>query len=185
MGLNCPLAECAFGHGCRGSWCLDSVASSPLGGYAVRPTLLCTGLLVAALLAACATRPGGRETVALARYEAAAGEPVPSFRFLRLDGYTVLGSDRVVIWTRPREAFLLAVDAPCSELPWVSAIGLTSSLGGVYARFDAVLAGRQRCRIREIRPVDVAALREAERKARSGTVEASGRDGEGDQSSGT
>lgn len=142
-------------------------------------------LVVAFLLSACATRPGNREAAALARYEAVAGESVASFRFQRLDGYTVLGPDRLVIWTRPREAFLLAVDAPCSELPWVSAIGLTSSLGSVHARFDAVLAGRERCRIREIRPVDVKALREAERKARSGTVEASGRDEPGAQGSGT
>lgn len=147
----------------------------------MRPILFVSVLL----LAACATRPDDREAAALARYEAAAAEPVASFRFQRLDGYTVLGPERVVVWTRPREAFLLAVDAPCSELPWVSAIGLTSSLGSVHARFDAVLAGRERCRIREIRPVDVKALREAERKARSGTVEASGRDEAGAQASGT
>lgn len=142
-------------------------------------------LVAACLLCACASRPADRDAAALARYEAAAGEPVASFRFQRLDGYTVLGPDRVVIWTRPREAFLLAVDGPCSELPWVSGIGLTSNLGSVYARFDAVLAGRERCRIREIRPVDVAALREAERKARSGAVKAGERDVPDAQASGT
>jgi hypothetical protein len=125
-------------------------------------------MLLGALLAACAT-PGSaeREAASLARFEAAAGEPVPSFRFFSLDGYTSLGERHVAVWTRPREAWLVQVDEPCFDLRWALGIGLTSNLGRVHARFDRVVVGSQRCRITEIRPIDVAALRESERAARA------------------
>ena len=130
----------------------------------IRPSAL---MLLAAGLVACATPgPAERQAAALARYEAAAGEPVGSFRFFRARGFTVLGDEVLAVWTGPSEAWLLRVDAPCRELSWQPAIGLTSSLGRVSVRFDEVLAGRDRCRIREIRPVDGKALREAERAAR-------------------
>lgn len=129
-----------------------------------RPSVV---VLLAAGLVACATPgPAARQAAALARYEAAAGEPVDSFRFFRASGFTVLGDEVLAVWTGPSEAWLLRVDPPCSELSWQPAIGLTSSLGRVSVRFDEVLAGRDRCRIREIRPVDGKALREAERAAR-------------------
>lgn len=129
------------------------------------PFLLLPGLL-ATLLVACATPgPAAREAASLSRYEAAAGVPVDGFRFFRLQGFTVLGEDAVVVWTGPSEAWLLRVDAPCSELRWQPAIALTSSLNRVSARFDNVLVGRDRCRIREIRPVDGRRLRQAEREA--------------------
>lgn len=112
------------------------------------------------LVAACASiGREQRDAELLARFEAAALAPVDSFRFLRLQGYTVLAEDRLVVWTRNDEAWLLRVDLPCNELRWAPMIGLSSSLSSVHARFDRVLAGGDRCRIREIRPVDVEAMR--------------------------
>lgn len=117
-------------------------------------------VLVALLLAACAsTAPAERDAALLARYEAAAGGPVPHFRFFRLQGYTVLDDRTLAVWTGPRTAWLLRVDAPCNELRWAPEIGLSSGFGLVSARFDRVLAGRDRCRITEIRPLDTRALR--------------------------
>lgn len=104
-----------------------------------------------------------REAASLARYAEAAGDPVDSFRFFRLDGYTVLGENALAVWTGPRQAWLLTVDEPCSELRWSSALSMTSFSNRVYTRSDSV----QGCRIRTIRPVDVAALRESETSARA------------------
>jgi len=117
-------------------------------------------ILAVLLLAGCAsTGPAQREAAALARFEAAAGEPVTHFRFFRLQGFTVLGEQSLAVWTGPRQAWLLRVDAPCNELRWAPKIGLSSGFGQVSARFDRVLAGRDRCRIIEIRPIDTRALR--------------------------
>ncbi len=125
-------------------------------------------LLTAALaLVACSGNPPReRQAESLALYEAAAGEPVDSLWFPRLHSWEPLGEDRLVIRTAPKRVFLLQVERPCTELPWVNAISLTSSTGSVHARFDSVLVGKQRCRILEIRPVDEAAYRESRAASR-------------------
>jgi|JI81BgreenRNA_FD_contig_111_172639_length_760_multi_2_in_0_out_0_1 hypothetical protein len=112
-----------------------------------------------------------REAASLARYEAAAGAPVASFRFFRIDGYTALGDHAVAVWTGARQAYLLTVAEPCPELRWSLSIGVTSSMSRVYADFDRVQTRDGSCRIRSIRPIDVAALRESEKAARQAPVE--------------
>jgi hypothetical protein len=122
-------------------------------------------------LSACATTGQSaavqREAASLARYEAAAGEPVGSFRYFRLDTFVVLGDSELALWTNPRTAWLLTVDDSCPELRWSLAIGLDAGLNRVYRGTGAIRAGRDRCVIRSIRPIDVPALRESERAARA------------------
>ena len=131
---------------------------------------------------ACAT---GRisDSEKLALYRAHAQPPVPSFRYLsRIDGWTPLGDTALAIWTRPNEAYLLDVDGPCPELNFAFAIGLTSQSGRVHARFDKVIprvgpGGTPQpipCHIREIRPLDVKAIKSAEKDMRRQREEASG-----------
>jgi hypothetical protein len=119
------------------------------------------------VLAACSstgsTASTEREAASLARYEAAAGDAVGSFRFFRLDGFTVLGESAVAVWASPRQAWLLTLEEPCTELRWSLALNLTSFSNRVYTRTDSV----QGCRILSIRPVDVAALRDSEKASRA------------------
>jgi hypothetical protein len=132
-------------------------------------------------LAACAT---GRMTdnEKLALYRAHAAAPVKSFRYLsRIDGWTPLGDKAVAIWTRPNEAYLLEVDGPCPDLDFAQAISLTNQFGIVYSRFDKVIPRTSTggpepvpCHIRQIRPLDVKALRSAEKDIRRQREEASG-----------
>ena len=113
-------------------------------------------------------------TEQLALYRANARAPVESFRTSGASsGWTPLGDQAVAVWTRPREAYLIEVDDPCPDLDFADAIGLTTQVGRVYARFDQVIprtfGGGARpvpCRIREIRPLDVKALKAAEQNAR-------------------
>ena len=112
-----------------------------------------------------------REAASLARHEAAAGEPVASFRFFRIDGYNVLGENALAVWTGPRQAYLVAVEEPCHGLRWSLSIGVTSSMSRVYTDFDRVQTQDGSCRIRSIRPLDVAALRKSEKSARQAPVE--------------
>lgn len=138
-------------------------------------TFRISALAVASLaLAGCSslgsTAATEREAASLARYQAAAGEPVGSFRFFRIDGYNVLGESAVSVWTSPRQAYLVAVEEPCPGLRWSLSIGLTSSMSRVYADFDRVQTRDGSCRIDSIRPVDVAALRDSERAARQAPV---------------
>ena len=96
----------------------------------------------------------------LARFEAAAGEPVKHFNYLSLYSWEPLSDGALAIWTRPKEAWLLTVTQPCLDLSYVQSIGLSALLGHNVGTMDYVLAGKQRCRILSIRPLDVARLKE-------------------------
>jgi hypothetical protein len=128
---------------------------------------------LAALLAGCATNPAERDAQQLALYRQHAGEPVPSFAYFgRVSSWTPLGSEALAIWTSPSRAWLLEVDGPCNDLAFAHAVKLSSSTGRVHVRFDDVTpigpgAHPMPCRIREIRQVDVPALREARRVAKA------------------
>lgn len=125
------------------------------------------------VLAACASQRIS-DTDRLALYRAHAGEPVSSFRLLGTPTrWTSLGSGAVAVWPRQSEAFLLTFSGPCPDIEFAQAMSLTSTQGRVHARFDRVMAlNRQSiqmpCHIAEIQPLDVAALRAAERGLRDG-----------------
>jgi Family of unknown function (DUF6491) len=139
---------------------------------ALKHTLL-AGVAVA-LLAGCSSVPyTQRQAQRQAAYAAAAGAPVNSFRFFTpLWSWEPLGSDQVVIYTRPKEAWLLDVPG-CTELPFANAIGLTSNLNQVSIHFDKVVTGRNQlpCAIQKIRPVDVGRLKAVQQEQRQVTPE--------------
>ncbi|WP_242108532.1 DUF6491 family protein [Luteimonas aquatica] len=131
------------------------------------------------LLASCATT-GLSDADKLALYKDHAGKPVSSFRYFgRIDGWTPLGDSAVAVWTKPNEAYLLSLYGPCNNLAFTPVIGVTSQMNQVYAKFDKVIA-RDRgsielpCRIDEIRPLDVKAIRQAEKSARDQAAPSSG-----------
>lgn len=121
-------------------------------------------------LGACANlsgRPSDQQR--RADYEAAAGPAQSSFRFFgSLWSWESLGTDQVVVYARPKQAWLLDVPG-CVDLPFTNTIGLTSNLHQVSVGFDKVLTGRRDipCTITRIRPVDVARLKQAEVERRT------------------
>jgi len=130
----------------------------------------CLVLALLTVLAACSSVPlAQREQQRQAAYASAAGAPVRSFHFFTLWSWEPLGDHQVVVYTRPSQAWLLDLDGTCQNLQFTQTIGLTSSSGTVYTRFDKVLTGRSYmpCMITQIRPVDLKQLRvtqEAQRK---------------------
>ncbi|HCL45498.1 MAG TPA: hypothetical protein DIC54_15145, partial [Pseudomonas sp.] len=72
---------------------------------------------------------------------------------------------------------LLELRAPCQALPYATAIGLTSQMNRVSARFDKVLVRdptggpRMPCFINSIRKLDVKALRASEQELRQAQVQ--------------
>lgn len=125
--------------------------------------------VAAVLLAGCASVPRAeRLSQRQAAYAAAAGAPVNSFRFFtQLWSWEDLGPDQVVVYTKPKEAWLLDVPG-CLELPFANAIGLTSNLNQVSINFDKVITGRNNipCTIQRIRPVDVGRLKAVQQQQR-------------------
>ena len=168
-----PIAEsralpAAHAHG--------SAASCPVTIPSEKATTMkrmATMLMATALLAGCATTGRLSDSERLQLYRAHAGAPVKDFHyFTSFNGWTDLGDSALAVWTRPSEAYLLTLSGPCMDLDFAPAIGVTNMMGVVSARFDRVLVyggngiGRVPCRIEEIRPLDVKALKVAEKELR-------------------
>ena len=135
--------------------------------------LLCAAMVASA--AGCASigsSPNQRDADKLALYSAHAGAPVNQFRYYgSISGWTPLGDEAIAIWSRPNEAWLLDLAGPCQDLDYAQAITLSNTMGQVSARFDKVqVLGRSSinipCQIRQIRPLDVKAIKQAEREVR-------------------
>ena len=116
-------------------------------------TSLVTTILAAALLSACASNRPKLD------YTDYAGEPVKSFYMNNFDGWSAVSKDQLVVWTGMNKAYLLSITGYCPDLQFANTIAVTSTANTVD-RFEKVLVGRDRCLIREIRPIDVKQMKE-------------------------
>lgn len=134
--------------------------------------------LLALALSACATT-GLSDAAKLDLYRSHAGAPVDSFYYFgSINGWTPLGDEAVAVWTKPSEAWLLDFYGSCQGIEYTPVIGLTSQMNRVSAKFDKVLVRDHSainipCQIKQIRPLDVKAIRSAEKTARE-QIQASG-----------
>lgn len=114
-------------------------------------------VVLGALLAACSTVPSAQRMQARqAAFNAAAGAPVSSFRYLGpMWSWEPLSDAQLVVYTNARTAYLLDVWG-CPNLEWTQAIGLTSSIHEVSSNLDKVLTGGPYapCPIVKIRPIN-------------------------------
>jgi hypothetical protein len=111
-----------------------------------------------ALLGACASGAPMRQSQLRDRYLQYAGSPVDHINWLgRFDSWEPVSRDQLVVFTTPRDAYLIKVWSSCAGPDLYFArerIGLTSTAGVVYARLDRVRTGHWSCPIEEIRPID-------------------------------
>jgi Family of unknown function (DUF6491) len=129
------------------------------------------GAVLATALVACSSIPRQeRDHEELDRYLKYSGDPVDRITYFgRYDGWQSIGSDRLILWTTPNDAYLITVRQPCTDLPFVQTIGVTHTSSTVYSRLDSVLVRNWKCPIAEIRPVDYRRMRadiRAEREAK-------------------
>ncbi|AKC87675.1 DUF6491 family protein [Pseudoxanthomonas suwonensis] len=142
-------------------------------------SVLMLAMVMTVGLGACSSTPRATPAERLAFYEAHAGEPVRSFRlFGRLNGWTPLGNNALVVWTRPNEAWLLDVTS-CQDLQFAVSISISNFANTVTAGFDTVTphgpgmsqVGRIPCRITQIRPIDTRALNQSREEIREANSE--------------
>jgi Family of unknown function (DUF6491) len=150
-----------------------------VGGFECPGTRLTRGawlLPAVAALAACSGIPlRERQDAQRARYESYAGPPIENFTWLgHFDSWQPIGTNEVVVWTTPNQAYLIKVAPPCDNLEFANRIGLTSTANTVASRFDFVKVGRWRCPIQEMRPLDYLRMRQDMRKEVEATKSASG-----------
>ena len=119
---------------------------------------------------------GGTAAAARAKvdYNALAGASVNSVMFTRLMGWHAVdatsrapGPTQIIVQTGMKNAYLLTLYSPCRDLDYSIEIALTSSGHQLSAGFDKVLIpGHESCRIKTIQPINVKAMRVAEKAAR-------------------
>lgn len=145
----------------------------------MRHLILLFAAAALASLSACATDRAQRDADKLALYNAHAGAPVSKIRYSgSINAWTPLGDSAIAVWTRPNEAYLLDLTGPCPDIEYTPAISITNTFGQISAPFDKVIvysrgAVTMPCHIARIRPLDVKAIKQAERTARD-TAQASG-----------
>ncbi len=98
----------------------------------------------------------------LAEVKSLADPSVSYFRYIGVNSFEPIGDRDVLIYTNPRQAYLLHLAGPCVNLDFGPSISLTSFQGRVTAGIDKVLTrdGLGPCRIQDIRPVDAKRLRD-------------------------
>lgn len=109
-------------------------------------------LCAAVLLAGCATGPK-------LNYSEYAGEPVSSFYMSNFDGWSAVSKDQLVVWAGMNKAYLLTIEGYCPDLQYAHAVAVTST-GNTVDKFEKVIVGKDRCFIKEIRPLDVKQMKE-------------------------
>ena len=124
-------------------------------------TSLITTLAAAALLAGCSSGPK-------LKYTEYAGEPVKSFYMGTMDGWSPVSKDQLVVWTGINKAYLLTVTGYCPDLQFVNTVAVTSTASTVD-KFEKVIVGRDRCFIKEIRPIDTKQMKEDRKLLREQT----------------
>jgi hypothetical protein len=127
----------------------------------MRAHRLLAALAVVALLNACSgVSPRQDPETVRARYASYAGEPLDRITWMgRFDSWESLGDNQLLIFTTPSDAYLLTVTPPCTDLPFVQHIALTSTGNTVSARLDSVIVNKWRCPIAQIRKVDYTRMR--------------------------
>ena len=137
-----------------------------------RSMMYLPALLAAFAVSGCATNAGLRDAERLTLYRNHAGEAVDSIHYSgHYNGWTPLSDGAFALWTRPSQAWLVELYSPCSEIDYADTIGFRNHGGRLSARFDQVYVSSNSllpisCAIKEIRPLDVKAIRAAEKVER-------------------
>jgi hypothetical protein len=121
---------------------------------------------IALFLAALAVATGASAGMKRIDYAAYTGDPVREVRYTQLYNWQRSTDKAVVLWTRPSNAYMLTLAHTCDPLRGgrvVIQVGGVASVPGVLRPGDDLIVGPIQCRVTEIRPIDLAAIK-ADRK---------------------
>jgi Family of unknown function (DUF6491) len=91
-------------------------------------------------------------------------ERVGKFRIMnRLDGWRALDRNTLIVWSSPFRPYLVELTRDSHGLRHAFAIGITSTAGSVYERFDSVVVDGFRYPIEAIYELDAKTARQLKR----------------------
>ena len=121
--------------------------------------------VLAISLSACATTQRGSDASQLAAYEPYLLPPVKSIRYLQARNWEKITDRHVLMETRPNEQYLLKLDGPCMQFsngsPSLIVDAHITGMLSVGSDRIGTMDSPMRCLIREIRPLDLAAMKAA------------------------
>lgn len=116
-------------------------------------------------LAACATTGGASDATNLAAYTPYLQPPVKSIRYFQTRNWEKITDQHILLETRPNEQYLLKIDGPCLQFSNGSPSLIVDAhmSGMLFAGSDRIgtMNSPMTCLIREIHPLDVAAMKAA------------------------
>jgi len=59
--------------------------------------------------------------------------------FRSVDGWRPIDSDTLIVWTTPSKPYLIELSRKSYDLRFVEAIGVTSTAGDIYEKFDDIV----------------------------------------------
>jgi len=71
-----------------------------------------------------------------------------------IDGWRPISRTSLIIWATPFRPYLVTLSMPSYDLRFVQHIGVTSSAGTVFAKFDSVVVDGRRIPIQSIYALD-------------------------------
>ncbi|MFY8061264.1 MAG: DUF6491 family protein [Arenimonas sp.] len=95
-----------------------------------------------------------------------ASEPKSSVPFARSYDFEPLGRHTLLLYESMNRAYLVEIEDFCPDLPTAMAIGVENKTSTLNAKFDALRIGGRSCQILQIRPVDVKAMKAAQKAER-------------------
>ena len=95
-----------------------------------------------------------------------AGEAQSSVRFSRFYDFEPLGTDTLLLYESLNRAYLVKIEDFCPDMPTAFKLGVDNSSSSLNVRLDAIVVRGNRCRIIDIRPVDVKAMKAAQKAKR-------------------
>ena len=93
-----------------------------------------------------------------------AGAPIKEFKFAHLYNWQRTGNKSMVVWTKPSTAYLLTLANNCDALAGrvtVEIGGVDGIQGRLQAGMGDVIVGQLRCRVSQIQPIDLVAMKAA------------------------
>ena len=119
-------------------------------------------MLAGLALAMSAAAGSGRAKVDYAAY---AGESVKEIKYFQLYNWQRSTDKQVVLWTKPSEAWLLTLQHSCDALRGGRVVIEVGGAGvpGRLQRLDDLNVGQMHCKVVDIQPIDLEAVKRAQK----------------------
>lgn len=92
-----------------------------------------------------------------------AGAPEQHVPFVQYQNFEPVSESSLILYETMNRAYLVDIEESCWNLPYAQGIFVNHGGNTLSIAFDSIVIGDRSCRITEIRPLDVKAMKAAEK----------------------